>query len=157
MDEKKFEKRLYTLSELEDFQVASGDPDVRGWKVFSADGKEFGRVHELLVDPERLKVRYLDVDVNEELQGVSEDHHLLVPIGTARIDEKDDHVHISTVETVTMLKTPSYKGAVTREYEDTVRKSYWPDKADFPVDDDEYYDDDNYKDDNFYDPRRRGK
>jgi hypothetical protein len=40
------DRNLSRLSDLDDYEIASGDPDVRGWKVYSADGKEIGKVHE---------------------------------------------------------------------------------------------------------------
>jgi photosynthetic reaction center H subunit len=147
------ERNLSRLSDLDDYEIASGDPDVRGWKVYSADGKEIGKVHDLLVDKSRMKVRYLDIDVKEDISGVAEDHHLLVPIGAARVDEKDDLIRIASIQTETILKSPPYIGSVSRDYEDELRKTYWPDK-DHPEADDRYYEDEEYDEAKFYDPRR---
>jgi len=49
------------LSHLHNYRISEGDPDVRGWEVFGADGRKMGEVDDLLVDTEALKVRYLDV------------------------------------------------------------------------------------------------
>ncbi|HSD63239.1 MAG TPA: PRC-barrel domain-containing protein, partial [Ignavibacteriaceae bacterium] len=54
------ETELYRLSDLADYEVADRDPDVRGWEVVSAD-KKVGTVDELIVDPDDMKVRYLDI------------------------------------------------------------------------------------------------
>ena len=59
--------RIAPLGELDDFEVAQGYPDVRGWKVLSSDGKEVGVVHELLIDVDNLRTRYLDVRLSKEL------------------------------------------------------------------------------------------
>ncbi|HEV2856039.1 MAG TPA: PRC-barrel domain-containing protein [Thermoanaerobaculia bacterium] len=49
------------LSHLHNYRISQGDPDVRGWEVFGADGRKMGQVDDLLVDTEALRVRYLDV------------------------------------------------------------------------------------------------
>jgi sporulation protein YlmC with PRC-barrel domain len=54
---------IVPLRDMRDFQVASGDPDVRGWDVIANDGRSLGKVHELLVDTGAQRVRYLDVEL----------------------------------------------------------------------------------------------
>lgn len=49
------------VAELHGFEVAEGDPDVRGWEVVSRDGRRIGEVEQLLVDPENASARYLEV------------------------------------------------------------------------------------------------
>ncbi len=98
------DSRLKFLTDLDDYKVASDDPDVRGWTVVDASNHEVGKVDNLLVDMTREKVRYLDVDLNKDLlgkdheplasndpSGVHEyekdgDVHMIVPIGLARLD-----------------------------------------------------------------------
>ena len=41
--------RIAPLGELDDFKVADGDPDIRGWDVTTQDGRRVGEVDELLV------------------------------------------------------------------------------------------------------------
>ena len=55
------------LSALDDFEVAEGYPDIRGWHVASADGQEVGKVHDLLIDVDHMRTRYLDVRLTKEL------------------------------------------------------------------------------------------
>src|SRR5689334_22900074 len=43
-------QRLRRLGEMRGYQVASGDPDVRGWWVRTADRAWAGTVHDLVVD-----------------------------------------------------------------------------------------------------------
>jgi orotate phosphoribosyltransferase-like protein len=55
---------LKRLKEIEDeFEVADKHLDVRGWEVLGTNGEKIGKVDELIVDIEAMKVRYLDVDV----------------------------------------------------------------------------------------------
>jgi sporulation protein YlmC with PRC-barrel domain len=145
---------LFRLNDLNDYEVADRDPDVRGWLVYSAEGIKFGKIVELIVDPDAMKVRYLDIEVDEGVEGVTDERRLLVPIGVASVDEKDDKVFIRTIQTVSLLKTPPYKGGVvTRDYEDTLRRSFLNEKE-RPLDED-YYSSDYYNEENFYKPRRK--
>ncbi len=57
------------LSRLHNYRISEGDPDVRGWDVFGADGQRIGTVDDLLVDTEALNVRYLDVNLDPSLLG----------------------------------------------------------------------------------------
>jgi len=52
--------RIAPLGELRDFEVAEGYPDIRGWRVESADGREVGKVHELLIDIDNM--RFVEID-----------------------------------------------------------------------------------------------
>src|SRR4051812_9762998 len=51
---------LQRLSETRDFAVAQDDPDIRGWDVVS-DTRQVGEVADLIVDPDAMKVRYVEV------------------------------------------------------------------------------------------------
>jgi uncharacterized protein (TIGR02271 family) len=51
------------ISELGDYRVSEEDPDPRGWSVVGRDGAAIGRVEDLIVDTDAMKVRYLDVAV----------------------------------------------------------------------------------------------
>ncbi|HEV8577900.1 MAG TPA: PRC-barrel domain-containing protein [Thermoanaerobaculia bacterium] len=55
------------LRRLHAYRIADGDPDVRGWKVFGADGRTIGEVDDLLVDTRALRVRYLEVALDLDL------------------------------------------------------------------------------------------
>ncbi|HKI06399.1 MAG TPA: PRC-barrel domain-containing protein [Thermoanaerobaculia bacterium] len=57
---------LTPLRSLHNHRVAEGDPDVRGWDVFGADGKKIGQIDDLLVDTQELRVRYLNVTLDLE-------------------------------------------------------------------------------------------
>jgi uncharacterized protein (TIGR02271 family) len=115
--------RVVPLDELNDFKVADGDPDVRGWDVVSSDGRKVGEVDQLLVDRAAMKVRYLDVDLDDELAG--DERHVLVPIGYARLDRDDNRVLIDTVSSSDLVALPEYRrGNLDRDYENTVRDRF---------------------------------
>src|SRR5919202_6803373 len=82
---------LVPLSDVNDLKVAEGNPDVRGWDVLASDGTEVGEVKDLLVDPAALKARYLVVELDDDVAGVK-DRRVLIPMGAARLDDRDDNV-----------------------------------------------------------------
>ena len=77
---------LVRLGELEGVALADGAPDIRGWTVRSAEGRAIGRVDDLLVDTDRMRVRYVAVALDESQMRGDGDHRLLTPVDTARLD-----------------------------------------------------------------------
>src|SRR5918911_1449462 len=112
---------LVLLSETNDLKVAEGNPDVRGWDVLASDGSEVGEVKDLLVEPAAMKVRYLVVELDDEVAG-TDDHRVLIPVGAARLDENDDNVLLGGITREALLGFPPYReGQFTRDYEDSLR------------------------------------
>lgn len=119
--------RIVPLDQFDEFEVAEGDPDVRGWEVISSDGRKIGEVEELLVDTDAMKVRYLDVDLNDDLHESSEDRHVLIPIGYARLDREDDQVLVEGLTEEKLRGIPAYNHEpITPEYESSVAAHYDP-------------------------------
>jgi photosynthetic reaction center H subunit len=155
------------LKQLKDYKVASDDPDVRGWDIVARDGRKIGDVHDLLVDTVAMRVRYLDVEIDRELlasaptvpgmvsTGLTGDHrHVLVPIGTARLDEDHDRVYVDTLDSHDVAVLPPYDHtAFSREYETGVRQRWG--RGDAPAPDRDFYSGDLYDQERFYGPRRK--
>jgi uncharacterized protein (TIGR02271 family) len=117
--------RVVPLDELDDYKVASGDPDVRGWEVYASDGRKIGEVDNLLIDTGAMKVRYLDVDLDEELIGSKDDRHILIPIGYAQLNEDDDRIRVDALNSNDIAAMPEYRHeSITREYETDLRNRY---------------------------------
>jgi len=117
------EGRLAMLSDLDDFTVAEGDPDPRDWEVTASDGRTIGQVKDLVVDTSAMKVRYLDVDVDEEALGATElrDRHVLIPIGYARLDEDEDQVFVDAISSADVSRLPAFEGLpLRRDTEDRI-------------------------------------
>lgn len=147
--------RVVPLDQLKDFEIAEGDPDIRGWEVHSADGRRIGQVDDLLVDRLAMKVRYLDIDLEDEVDPAGEDRHILVPIGYARLDEEEDRVMVDSLTRADLAAMPLYDHApMTREYETTLRSRYGREEIDRDEAED-FYASDLYDSDRFY-GRRRG-
>lgn len=118
---------LHRMSEVEkDYKVADDDPDVRGWKVLDSTGNNIGEVDELIVDTEAMKVRYLEVDVDNSLASAS-DHHILLPIGSATVDRSSKSVTVSTVNSGSLANYPAYRGeTISRDYEHQLMSAITP-------------------------------
>lgn len=118
-------ERVIPLGQLDDFAVAEGDPDVRGWSVLGSDGETIGEVDELLIDSGAMKVRYLDVDVEAPGGSGAGDRHVLIPIGYARLDRERDRVLVDVLNGADLRAVPAYdQGPLTREYETAVRDRF---------------------------------
>lgn len=156
------------LKQLKDYKVASDDPDVRGWDIVARDGRKIGDVHDLLVDTVAMRVRYLDVELDRELLAgapavpgmahtgmLGEHRHVLVPIGTARLDEDHDRVYVDTLDSHDVAVLPPYDHtAFSREYETGVRQRWDHNYAPAP-DRSDFYTGDLYDQERFYGPRRK--
>src|SRR5438132_222096 len=71
---------LAPMSALGDWELAKGEPDIRGWEVQTVSGRQLGVVRDLLVDRDAREVVMLDID------HPGADRHSLVPIRAAQID-----------------------------------------------------------------------
>ncbi len=85
-------RQLTPLRDLGKFQIAEGEPDVRGWTVYTSTGREIGRVHELLVDTDARQVVMLDIDLRRD------DRHTLVPIRASWVDQATKRVVVDAAE-----------------------------------------------------------
>jgi uncharacterized protein (TIGR02271 family) len=78
---------LTSLKELGGYEVSREDPDVRGWTVVAADGQRMGKVRDLIVDTDRMKVEYLELDGDGADAGP-----LRVPVSSAQLDTQQREV-----------------------------------------------------------------
>ncbi len=118
------EKKLFRLKELKEFKVAKDEPDIRGWGVTGQDGALVGTVDELIIDPDLLKVRYLQVKLDKSLAISKGDRFILVPIGRARLVLHEKKVSIQNLDRNNIRFYPIYRGEpITREYEYGLREA----------------------------------
>lgn len=59
---------LVSMEAIDDFKIAEGEPDVRGWEVYSSSGAYIGEVDDLLIDPELRQVVMLDIDLKDSAE-----------------------------------------------------------------------------------------
>lgn len=157
-DERDVTSRLVHLDDVDDFKVADGDPDIRGWDVRTADGRRIGRVEDLIVDTGLMKVRYIEAKLDREITHTDDDRHVLIPIGTARLDDDEDDVYLST-SIVDPQQLPAYDhgSPLTRDYEVSLRGQFGGTSADLAEHASDFYGDDLYNDARFFGSRRRGR
>lgn len=104
------ETRVVPMSEAKDFRLESGAPDIRGWNVFGSDGERIGTVSRLLVDPAGLKVRYLDVDLLDDLFQLRDDRHVLVPLEHVDLKERGNDIWVRRLTAREVARFPAYLG-----------------------------------------------
>ena len=143
---------LRRLRDLTDFEVADDNPDVRGWTVRGNDGQALGTVHELIVDVEALKVRYLDVELDGRFQINEHDNHILLPIGAASLDDDGDNVFVPALNAESVLSYPPYAEIqIAREYEEAMLRALGKGSAHAnPL----FYEQDSFDANSFYNRRR---
>lgn len=152
---------LARLDELDNYKVADGDADIRGWDVRMQDGRKVGKVDELIVDTAALKARYIEVKMKKEFTGADDDRWALIPIGTAQLDEKEDEVIIDRVPTAGFLtREQRDREPLSRATELSLRELYGATSTGLAADaaletDEEFYGDALYDDARLR--RRRGE
>lgn len=104
-----------------DYEVADGQPDIRGWDVKDVNGKTIGEVDDLIFDRETLRVRYMAVDLDDNDFDLDDDKEILLPIGLGEIPEKDDVVVIPNVTAAQLSALPDYDDDRTIMPEDEYR------------------------------------
>lgn len=117
--------RLVHLGEVKgEFKVAEEDPDIRGWDVRSSDGRNIGKVEDLIVDTGLMKVRYMEVKIDKDAVGGDDDRYVVLPIGEARLDDDEDDVYIN-VDAAGVASLPTYDPArFDRDHETSLRDRF---------------------------------
>lgn len=111
---------LRRLSEMEEFQVAAGEADIRGWPLVDARDRRAGTIEDLLFDPGAEKVRYALL----RPQGDSARPMTPIPIGLLEIAEDDHEVHAPTLSRDDLQALPPYyPGHFNRTEEDLVLRT----------------------------------
>ncbi len=106
---------LALLSDLSDWRLAAGEPDIRGWIAVDEGNASMGTVRGLMVDPAARRVRYLLVDI--EAHGP-----VLVPVGYAEVIPSLSAVRLSGLRADDLRSLPPFAGdTLTREQESALR------------------------------------
>jgi len=120
-------ERLVRLSDLGRWDVAEGEPDIRGWEVRTIGGRELGKVKELLVDPDAGEVVMIDVDLTGSHRQAQ------VPLRIVEIDRarrlvRMDSADLSPAEEEAVAEAtgnaPVDRAARERTWSDTGRVKY---------------------------------
>lgn len=122
---------IVPLRDAKDFRLSKGAPNLRGWSVYGSDNEKVGTVTQMLVDPVAMKVRYIDVDLADDLFGLTDDRHVLVPLESVELRERSEDVWVQTATGREIAALPAYLGgpvdpALEQETERAFRTSYAP-------------------------------
>ncbi|MFP4090024.1 MAG: PRC-barrel domain-containing protein [Cyclobacteriaceae bacterium] len=142
--DKPYNPYLYKLKHLRDYKIDKHDPDVRGWDVYGRNREKLGKVDELIVDTEREKVRYLVVDVQNDIrqeiisrkpvrrerddvrnniysfEQTDTGRKFLVPVGLVALQPDQDNVLVDYIDRERLRKHPVFEPTSdrpSREYE----------------------------------------
>jgi hypothetical protein len=152
-----YNTRLKELN-ASDYEMAKGEPDIKGWKVISIQNQEIGKVSELLFDEVSRRVRYIVVDLNgKPLNLVS--RYVIIPVGLAELHRNDKTVLFPEMTIGHLASLPNYeKGKITIETERAIRSVFAPTNGinyldeDFN-DPDGFYEHEHFDENRFYRPR----
>ena len=84
------------------FRIADGEPDIRGWKVRSRDGRVIGKVKDLLINKAHRLAEFIEVEVDGD-----EDRRTIFPIQQAILNEGEDEVRFLGNDADGELNEPS--------------------------------------------------
>lgn len=104
------QSNVVPLREAREFRLPKDAPNPKGWEVFGADNERVGVVEGLLVDPTQMRVRYLDVDVADDLFLLREDRHVVVPMEYVELRERGRDVWIKGMTAHEIAMLPAYTG-----------------------------------------------
>ncbi|MGQ0813095.1 MAG: PRC-barrel domain-containing protein [Gemmatimonadota bacterium] len=76
---------LRRLSSADDFRIAAGEPDIRGWSLIGEGGERLGRIIDLIIDTDAEQVRH--VLVQRENDAI----YTALPIGYVDLGEETVH------------------------------------------------------------------
>lgn len=91
-----------------DFEMAKGQPDIRGWEVIDPAGNKIGKVNELVFDTEARRVRYMVINIADSKELQLEKRTVLVPIGLAELHRAHDSVVLPEVTPFQLRALPKY-------------------------------------------------
>jgi len=101
---------IVPLKDAKDFRLSKGAPSLKGWTVYARDNEKVGTVTQMLVDPVAMNVRYIDVDVDDDLFGLADDRHVLVPLEVVELRERSQDVWVPAFTGADIARLPAYLG-----------------------------------------------
>ena len=81
------ENKLVELSGS-NYEIADGEPDIKGWEVKTNQNEKIGKVDDMLFDNSTKSVKYIIVDIDDELQLNSK--KVLIPIASVELHNSDN-------------------------------------------------------------------
>jgi hypothetical protein len=113
-------EHLVRLTDMDGWNVAEGEPDIRSWEVRTVGGRELGKVKDLLIDADAGEVVMMDVVVT------GTDQHALVPLRAIEIDRRARVVRMDSSDLTASEQAPASEGktSVERRWAESGRVRY---------------------------------
>lgn len=95
MDREAIAIELVPLSQLDDYDVVDGYPDIRGWPLVDESGREIGRITDLLVD--RTRDEAVSAAVTLRGRGLRRTGRRVVqvPLAAMSVDEAEEAIRLT--------------------------------------------------------------
>jgi hypothetical protein len=141
-----------------EFEMATGEPDIRNWKVIGLQNQEVGKVEELLFSDVSHRVRYLVVNINGKPLNIIS-RSVLIPVGLVDLLRDEKIVLLKGINVGHLVTLPVYeKGKISRETELAIRDVFSPGYAGIYegrelTDDEEFYNHESFNNERFAHPR----
>ena len=134
-----------------DYEIADGEPDIRGWDVRDSNAQHLGKIEDLIFDPQARKVRYMVVKLDKNISD-DKNRDVLVPIGLAELHKVDSDAFLSGIATDQLKSLPDYSGTVSDEMEENIRLILAG--SGVALAGNEFYNNDHFNEDNLFRNRR---
>lgn len=104
---------LCRLDDLDDYEIADGEPDIRGWDLRTTGNRTIGEVTSLIADPAAMKVRYVEAKLAKDLfpNGADLDddqRKVIIPIRAVRLDTEHDCVLVDHLPNDVLASAPRF-------------------------------------------------
>ncbi|MDQ3650291.1 MAG: DUF2382 domain-containing protein [Acidobacteriota bacterium] len=88
-DYKKLPRDLALLRDLDEYEIADGESDPRGWTLYGRDGDEIGTIEKLLASPSARKAFFAIVDTG----GWFSSKQFVLPLDAIRFDRENERAN----------------------------------------------------------------
>jgi len=97
---------LYALNQT-NYEIVDGEPDITGWEVINEADLPIGKIKDLLFDPQSNAVRYLVIELSEDLISTG-GKSVMIPIGIAHLHPELNHVILPNLHLDQFNALPTY-------------------------------------------------
>ncbi|WP_051286541.1 DUF2382 domain-containing protein [Salinimicrobium terrae] len=152
--------RINHLEELNhsDYKIADDQPNIDNWKIVDRSDKKVGKVHDMLFDKDRMKVRYIITNLKDG-EIMNDDRKVLIPIGQAQLNTSKERVIVPNIKKEHLTTLPKYDKAdnLTQEDETLIVNTFTGTKGTTQYKKETFYDNENFNEDKFYDHEKNNK
>lgn len=109
---------LMPMEELDEFEIADGEPDPRGWYLVASDDSRIGILEELLVSPSTMTAYFAIVEGGDWIGN----RRILVPLSEVQFLEREEIVYTRR-HRGDFMDAPEYRSGESSDF--TSARDYW--------------------------------